>query len=232
MTYQKMGSLAALGQAVTYACFLTLVLGLLPAFGGYALTDYTNAVQVLRKAALHSSVQPFLLTYDLLNIAFGLLPLIFVVALVQRLDKATRGERYLMLGFVTINAALWLAAAAIDSGGLSTFLPLYVQHPDEAVAGYQVLGIVSLQLGNAGSFAYGLALLVMSSAAWRTHAFSRVFLILSFMWSLVAVLSWPFVVAGAIGSVVGLVWCVWLGILLWRAPQPASVASAAEYSKG
>lgn len=220
LTYLKIGGLAALGQALAYICFLTLVLGLLPAYGGYALTDYTDSAQVLRKAALHPSVQPFLLAYDLLNIAFALLPLLIIVALVQRLDKATMSERYLMLGFVFINAALWLAAAAIDSSGLSTFLQVYSQHPDEAVAGYRVLGVVSLQLGNAGSFASGLSVLIMSWATWRTKAFSRAFVGLSGVWGAIAVLSWPLVIAGALGTIVGVVWCVWLSLLLWRTPQP------------
>ncbi len=216
MNYWKIGGLAAFGQALAYICFLTLVLGFLPAYGGYALTDYTDPAQLFLKAALHPSVQPFLLTYDLLNIAFGLLPPLIIVALMQRLNKATASERYLMLGFVFINAALWLAAAAIDSGGLPTFLQLYSQHPDEAGAGYRVLGTVSLQLGNAGSFAYGLSLLVMSWAAWRTNAFSRAFLILSFVWGMCAVLSWPFIIAGALSTVVGVVWCLWIGWLLFR----------------
>jgi hypothetical protein len=228
LKYQRIGGLAAFAQALAYLCFLALVLAILPAYGSYTLQDYTNPAELLRKAALHPSVQPFLLAYDLLTIAFGLLPLLVVVALGQRLEEATKSERQLMLGFVYINAALWLAAAAIDSAGLSTFLPLYVQHPDEAVAGYRVLGIVSLQLGNTGSFAYGLALLIQSWAAWRAKVFKRAFLVLSFVWGVIAVLSWPFVIAGAIGSLVGIVWCLWLSILLWRSIPPRAVSFAAK----
>lgn len=225
MNYQRIGGLAAFGLALAYVGFLALILVFLPAFGGYALTDYTDAAELLRKAALHPSVQPFLLAYDLLNVAFGLLPPLFMVALERRLDKAARSERSLMLGFVFINAALWLAAAAIDSAGLPTFVQLYAQHPDEAVAGYRVLGILSLQLGNAGAFAYGLSLLVMSWAAWRAKALSRAFVGLSVVWGFMAVLSWPFVLAGGLSTIVGVVWCVWLGILFWRTLQPSVVSA-------
>lgn len=230
MNYVRIGGLAALGQALAYLCFLALVLGFLPAIGGYALADYTDPATMLRKAALHPDVEPFLLAVDMLSIAFSLLPLLIIVALVQRVNQATASERRLTLGLVLINAALWLAAAAIDSSGQPMFLHLYSSgQAAEAITGYRVVGLINLELGNAASFAYGLSLLVISFAAWRTSAFSRAFLVLSFLWGVIAVLSWPFVIAGAIGSLVGVVWCLWLSILLFR-PQIARLSLAPERS--
>lgn len=232
MNSRKIGGLAAFGQALAYGCFLALVLGFIPALGQVALADYTDPATMLRKAALHPGVEPFLFAVDMLSIAFSLLPVLIMIALVERVNQATSSQRRLTLGLVLVNAALWLAAAAIDSSGQPMFLHLYTSgQTADAVTGYRVLGLINLELGNAASFAYGLSILVISFAAWRTSAFSRAFLVLSFVWGLVAVLSWPFVIAGAIGTLVGIIWCVWLGGLLWRAPQPTSVAVVADLSK-
>lgn len=229
----RIGSLATMLQALAYGLFLILVLGFIPAIGGVALSDYTDPATMLRKAASHPGMEPLLFTLDMLSIGFSLLPVCIMVSLVQRVNQATGSERRLTLGFVLVNAALWLAAAAIDSSGQPMLLHLYMSgQTADAVNGYRVVGLINLELGNAASFAYGLSILVISFAAWRTSAFSRAFLMLSFAWGLIAVLSWPFVIAGAIGSFVGIIWCVWLGILLWRVPQSTSVAVATEHSKG
>lgn len=224
----RIGSLAARLQALAYVLFLVLVLGFIPAIGGVALSDYTDPATMLRKAALHPGMEPFLFAVDMLSIGFSLLPVFIIVALVQRVSQATASERRLTLGFVLVNAALWLAAAAIDSSGQPMFLHLYTSgQAADAVNGYRVVGLINLELGNAASFAYGLSILVISWAAWRTSAFSRTFTVLSFVWGMIAVLSWPFVIAGAIGTLVGIVWCLWLGILLMRTPQPGSVTVGA-----
>ena len=230
----RIGGLAAVLQALAYVLFLVLVLGILPATGGYALSDYTDPATMLRKAALHPGVEPFLFTLDMLSIAFSLLPVFMMVALVQRVNQATASERRLTLGFVLINAALWLAAAAIDSSGQPMFLHLYTSgQAAEAITGYRIIGLINLELGNAASFAYGLAIVIISIGAWRTHAFSRAFLVLSGVWGLIAVLSWPFVVAGAIGTLVGIIWCLWLSTLLWHGTQPtAAVAARADMEAG
>lgn len=223
----RIGSLAAILQALAYVIFLVLVLRILPALGGYALSDYTDPATMLRKAALHPGVEPFLFALDMLSIGFSLLPLFIIIALVQQVSQATASERRLTLGFILINAALWLAAAAIDSSGQPMFLHLYSSgQTAEAINGYRIIGLINLELGNAASFAYGLSLLAISIAAWRTKAFSRAFLVLSFIWGLIAVLSWPFVIAGALGTLVGIVWCLWLSVLFWQSTNPSTKAVA------
>lgn len=126
MNYWRIGGLAATGQAAAYVGFLMLVV-------------------------VHPGTEPLLLAIDLLSIAFGILPLLVLVGLVQRITNISASECYLMFGFIVVNTALRLAAAAIDSAGLPRFLQLYTQHPDEAQSGYQVLGTVTLQLGTPGT---------------------------------------------------------------------------------
>lgn len=99
---------------------------------------------------------------------------------------------------------------------------LYQQHAQGAVTGYQVLETVTLQLGNAAAASYGIAILIMASAAWRTRALSRPVVWLSFVWGAIAVLSWPFIVIGAVGPIVGIVWSGWMGLVLWRVAATAT----------
>jgi hypothetical protein len=213
----RLGSLAAFAQALAYLLFLALVLVVLPAQGSIQVADFLDPASLLAKAATHSQTVPTLVTLELLDIGFGVFPLLVVVALMQQLVQATASERYLMLGFIIINTALWLAAAAIDTGGLPAFVQLYQQHPDEARTGYRVLETVTLQLTNAAAAAYGVSILVVTKAAWRPKALPRPFLWLSLIWGAIAILSWPFIIIGAVGPLVGIFWSVWVGVLLWRA---------------
>ena len=50
-----LGSLAALLQALAYVLFLVLVVGVIPAVGGVALTDYTDPATMLQKESIATS---------------------------------------------------------------------------------------------------------------------------------------------------------------------------------
>ncbi len=222
-TMPRIGGVAALVQALAYGLFLLLVLVVLPAQGGIQVADYLNPASLLAKAAAHPQTVPFIVALDLLNIAFGIFPFLLLLALVSHLIQATSNERILALGFALINAALYLAAAAIDSAGLPAFVQLYQQHAQDAITGYRVLETVTLQLGNAAAASYGIAILVATRAAWRTKTLPRPFVWLSLIWGAIAVLSWPFIIIGASGPIVGIIWSVWVGILLIRAPTLAKI---------
>jgi hypothetical protein len=218
--FYRAGSLAAFAQALAYLLFLVLVLAVLPAQGGIQVADFLNPASLLAKAVAHPQTVPTIVILDLLNIGFGVFPLLVLFALVQSFPQATIEERVLVVGFVLINTTLYVASAAIDSGGFPAFVQLYQQHAQEAVTGYRVLETVTLQLGNAAAASYGVAVLVATSTAWRTRAVPRPFVWLSLVWGAIAVFSWPFIIIGALGPVVGIVWSVWSGLLLWRVAAP------------
>ena len=228
LSMYRIGSLAALLLALGYLLFVVLVVVVLPAQGGIQVADFLDPARLLAKVAAHPQTVPTIVTLDLFNIGFGVLPFVILLALLQSIPQATRNERTLALGFVLINATLYLAAAAIDSGGLPAFVQLYQQQAQEAVTGYRVLETITLQLGNAAAASYGLATMIVAAVALRTQALSRPFLWLSLVWGAIALLSWPFIVIGAIGPLVGVVWSIWAGVVLWRSAQPSVGAVAVQ----
>jgi hypothetical protein len=222
----RLGGIAALLQSGAYLVFLVLVLVVLPT-QSIQVADFLDPGSLLAKAAAHPQAIPVIVTIDVLNIGFGVFPFLVLLALIQGISQATTNERILVVSFVVVNMALFVAAGAIDSGGFPAFVRLYQQHAQGAAAGYQTLETVALQLTNAAAASYGVSILVMAVAAWRTKALTRPFLWLSLGWGAIAVLSWPFIIIGAVGPVVGIIWSTWTGILLLRGEQVAHVALAA-----
>lgn len=218
---RRIGGISALLQGGSYILFLLLVLVLLPLQGGIHVADYLDPANLLGKAAAYPQTVSSLVVLSLLYIGFGVFPFLMLLALVQTIPQATRNERLLVVGFVLINTTLSLAAAAINSGSLPSYVQLYQQHVQEAVTGYRVVGDIYLQLGNAAAAAYGMATIVLGVAALRGNALPRSFAWLSLVWGAIAILSWPFILIGAIGPIVGIIWSLWVGLLLWRIPSSA-----------
>lgn len=223
----RLGGIAALLQSCAYLLFLLGVLLVLPTQSGIQVADFLNPASLLAKAAAHQQAISIIVSIDLLNIGFGVFPFLILLALIQSIPQAPSNERILVIGFVLVNTALFVAAGAIDSGGLPAFVQLYQQHPQEAQIGYQALQTVALQLSNAAAASYGVSILIMTRAAWRPKALSRAFLWLSLVWGVIAILSWPFIIIGAVGPIVGIVWSIWAGVLLLRSKVAVHAAMGA-----
>lgn len=209
------GGLAALFQGLGYVAFSVATLGLVVTQGFATPDDFQHPEQILTLAATHPAAVALLSVLNGGYMAHAVCSFVVIVALIQVASKASLNHKFLAFGPALINSTLYLAAAATDLSGLPAFVHLYAQHPDEAIAGYRVLGTFVLQCENVAGAAYGLSVIVICWAMYQRRTLPRSLCILGMIWGAVALLSWPFFIVAALGFT-GILWCGWLGVVLIR----------------
>jgi hypothetical protein len=211
--------LAGLGltlQGIFFVIVLVIIFGVLPGLGFQGPADFANPAKVLPFAASQPLIAFWLLPGDIL---FSIFLILAVVALNEHLNSQSAG---LLLRLATA-AGLVATTLILANGALGTsFMALaqgYPQNKATADTAYGVLSLVSsngVGLIGGGLFAYGWWAAGVSLVALRGHLFPPILNYLGLLFGVAGILALFIPPLGILGPVVGLVWCLWLGLLLLR----------------
>ena len=222
---QKAGGLAALYLAAAFLVAMPYFL---------MFVKYPSVVDPVEKVAMlvsnHDSMRVmYLITY----VIFGIVLAVLALALHARLKDEAPALAQAATAVGLIWAVVLVASGMVFNAGMTAVVGLHGADPAQAVAAWQAIEPVAQGLGGSGGeLLGGLWVLLVSVAALRCRALPKV-------------LGWLGVVIGAAGvfSVVPalndlgyafgslqIVWFVWLGIIMLRAPFAARSRAAADSS--
>ncbi len=218
--FQKIGGLAALYEAAAY---------LFGIVGYLVIVDVLAATSPAQQVAMLAGNEVFLGILNLLTyIVFGLVLVVLVLALYERLKPTARGLAQVAAGVGLIWAAAVIASGMIANFGMRTVVDLYSREPDQAAAAWLAINVVAEGLGSqGGEILGGTWVLLISYAALRGGGLPRVLNYLGTLIGFAGVLSAiPVLGELGLGMVFGLgqiPWFVWLGVAMWRRlPDKAS----------
>jgi hypothetical protein len=214
---QKVGGFAALYLAAAF-------LAAMPYF--LVFVKYPSVVDPAQKVAMlvrdHDSMRVmYLITY----VIFGLVLAVLALALHARL----RDEAPILAQAATVVGLTWafvlVASGMVFNAGVAAVVGLHGASPAQAVAAWQAIEPVAQGLGGSGGEVLGgLWVLLVSVAALRTGALSRM-------------LNWLGLAVGAAGvlsvvpalqdlkygfGLLQIAWFVWLGVTMLRTPARAA----------
>ena len=211
---QKMGGIAALYEAAAY------IVGMI---GFLAVVDVSSVPDPIQKVALMADNQAFLYIMHLVvYVVWGFFMVVLSLALYERLKVSSPA----MMQIATIFGLFWgcviILSGMIQNVGMLNVVDLYGKDP--AQAGTVWLTIDSVLAGLAGSNEAigGIWILLLSWAALRTEALSRVLNYLGVVVgvagiiSIIPALAGMFIFVFALGQIV---WFIWLGIVLLRSSK-------------
>ena len=215
-TSQKAAGIGALLQGIFFAIILILIFTVLPGFGFQGPNDFADPAKVLPFAAS----QPF--------VAFWLFPgdilfAVFLILTVMGLDDRLRSNSPFLVRLAT--AAGLIATALILANGTigASVLQLahgYPENQDIAGTTFLTLSLVSsngVGLVSGGIFAYGWWALLVSWVALRAGVFPKALNYVGMLFGVAGIGAIFILPLGFVGPVVGIVWCLWLGMVLLRA---------------
>jgi len=210
-TLQKFGGLAALYEAAAY------IVGMI---GFLAVVDVSGVADPVKQVALMADNLAFLYIMHLfIYVVWGIFMVVLALALYERLKAGSPA----IVQTATVFGIFWgcviLISGMIHNVGMQTVVDLYGKDP--AQAGTVWLTIDSVVGGLAGSNETigGIWILLLSWAALRTGALSKVLNYLGVVvgvagiLSIVPALADSFIYIFALGQIV---WFIWLGIAMLR----------------
>ena len=213
---QKMGGIAALYEAAAY------IVGMI---GFLTVVDVSGVADPIQKVALMADNLAFLYILHLIvYVVWGIFMVILALALYEQLKA---GSPAIVLT-ATIFGIFWgcviIISGMIHNAGMQTVVDLYAKDP--AQAGTIWLTIESVLGGLAGSNEVigGIWILLVSWAALRTGALSRVLNYLGVVVGLAGIISIVpaldiLIYIFALGQIV---WFIWLGIAMLRSSESTS----------
>ena len=210
-TLQKFGGIAALYEAAAY------IIGMI---GFLTVVDVSGVADPVQKVALMADNQAFLYIMHLVvYVVWGFFMVVLSLALYERLKASSPA----MMQIATIFGLFWgcviILSGMIQNVGMLNVVDLYGKDP--AQAGTVWLTIDSVLAGLAGSNEAigGIWILLLSWAALRTGAHSKVLNYLGIVVGVAGILSIIPALAGIFITIFALgqiVWFIWLGIVLLR----------------
>ena len=216
-TLQKFGGLAALYEAAAY------IVGMI---GFLAVVDVSGVADPVKKVALMADNLAFLYIMHLIvYVIWGIFMVVLALALYERLKAGSPAIAQTATAFGIFWGCVIIVSGMIQNAGMQTVVALYGKDP--AQAGTVWLTIDSVLGGLAGSNEAigGIWILLLSWAALRTGALSKVLNYLGVVVgaagiiSIVPALAELFIYIFALGQIV---WFVWLGITMLRSSKSAA----------
>ena len=209
---QKMGGISALYLAAAYLLGIVLFLFVL---------DYPNIVDPAQKVALLVDKQTVIYATNLmLYVIFGILLIVLVLALYERLGAGAPALMRVATAIGIIWAGSLIASGMVSNAGMAPVVALYAQDPAQAAVTWQGLEAVASGLGNGnGEILGGLLTVLISWAALRAGGLPTLLNYLGVGVGLVGIVS----VLPGLNDLAGLfgmsqiIWFVWLAIILLRA---------------
>jgi hypothetical protein len=210
-TLQKFGGFAALYLAGAY------IVGMI---GFLGVVDVSSVADPAQQVALMADNLAFLYILHLITyVVWGTFMIVLTLALYERL----KADSPAIMMTATIFGIFWgcviFIAGMIHNVGMQTVVDLYSKDPTQAGTVWLTIRSVFGGLGGANEAIGGIWILLISWAALRSGALSKVLNYLGVVVgiagiiSIVPVLSELFIYIFALGQIV---WFIWLGIVMLR----------------
>jgi len=217
-TLHKFGGFAALYLAAGY------IMGMI---GFLGVVDVSSVADPIQQVALMADNLAFLYILHLLTyVVWGIFMVVLTLALYERLKAGSPA----IVQTATVFGIFWgcviFIAGMIHNVGMQTVVDLYGQDPTQAGTVWLTIHSVFAGLGGANEAIGGIWILLISWAALRTRALSKVLNYLGVVVgvagiiSIVPALGELFIYIFALGQIV---WFIWLGIVMLRS-NPSTVA--------
>ena len=209
---QRSGGVAALLEAAAYVFGFGLFLTRL---------DSSDHVGTARKVDFLVENQALIYAANLvIYVAFGVLLVVLVLALHERLKASSPAIVQTATAFGLIWAGLVIASGMIANAGLHTVADLQGKDPAQAASLFLAISSVQEGLGGGNEMVGGLWVLLISAAALRGGGLPRPLNYLGVAVGLAGILT-VLPALGVLKDVFGLtqiVWFAWLGLVLLRTP--------------
>ncbi|MEM9075977.1 MAG: hypothetical protein AAGC43_03015 [Bacteroidota bacterium] len=211
---QKIGGLSAILEALIY--ILAFIV-----YGGILVYPSAEASAVEKLGFLSENY----LTLSFLNLSsyvlFGILLVVLVLALHQRVKEYAPILSKIAAVFGFIWAGLVIASGMIGNIGLAKVVDIGTSNPEQAMWVWTSVSIITEGLGGGNEIVGGLWVLLLSLVAWKHELFSKASALLGVLIGIAGILTiYPLDIFKEIFGLSQIVWFVWIGILLFRKPNP------------
>jgi hypothetical protein len=206
----KIGGIGALLQTLYFMWILAFVFAVLPAQGFTTPEALTDPVKGLTSWAN----SPALYLFSLADLVFA--AGLSLTALVLYAQLRSEGARSVQIGTVAglVAVPLFLAAGMTAIIGIPQILRMYQDNPNGASAAYAAVNALNSALGFAAVFAYGWWLGFINWNALRMGALPKPLALVGLVLSVACILFFAIQLLAPITLILGLVWSLWLGVLL------------------
>lgn len=223
-TLQKLGGIAALYEAAAY------IVGMI---GFLTVVNVSSVADPVWQVALMADNLAFLFILHLfVYVVWGVFMVVLALALYDRLKAGSPAIVQMATVFGLFWGCVIMISGMIHNVGMQTVVDLYRKDPTQAGTVWLTIDSVVGGLAGANEAIGGIWILLLSGAALRTGALSRVLNYLGVLVgvagiiSIVPALAETFITIFALGQIV---WFVWLGIVLLRNnPDPAAYKNTTE----
>jgi hypothetical protein len=213
---QKAAGIGALLQGIFFVIVVVLIFTVLPRFGLRGPNDFADPAKVLSFVASQPLVAFWLFPGDILLAVFLVLT---VVGLHERLQNNAPTLIRLATAAGLIATTLILANGTIGASVVQ-LVRTYPQNRETAKTAFLILSLVSsngVGLASGGIFAYGWWVALVSWIALRAGTFPKTLNYIGLLFGIAGIGAIFIPPLGFLGPVVGIVWCIWLGVVLMRA---------------
>ena len=213
---RRAAGIGAVLQGLFFLIVLVLIFAVLPGFGLRGPGDFTDPAKLLPFAATQPLVAFWLLPGDIL---FSVFLVVAVVGLHEQLSAKSPSLMRLASAAGLVATALILANGTIGAS-IMQLAQGYPQNRPAADTAYLTLSLVSsngVGLVSGGIFAYGWWAALVSWVALRARVFPSALNYLGLLFGLAGIAAILIPPLGLLGPILGIVWCLWLGLALLRA---------------
>jgi hypothetical protein len=211
----KAAGIGALLQGIFFVIVLIVFLGVLPGFGLQGPSDFADPAKVLPVVASQPLIAFWLGPADIL---FAVFLILAVIGLYDRL----RGHSPALMRLSTaagLVATTLLLANGVIGASLFQLARGYGANRDGVETAFLTLSLVSsngIGLASGGIFAYGWWAALSSWAALRAGIFPKSLNYVGMLFGIAGIGAILIPPLGLLGPIVGILWCLWLGVNLLR----------------
>lgn len=216
---QHLGAISLFAMALCYLCLFIIYGAVLPAPGGESIGD--KIAHLITHKALVTS------TYIIGYILFACCLCISV----QALHAFNHGSAGILINTASLFGLFWVLVLLCTGMIGITSLELISALPDSAQSDaailYRTTVLLVESLGGGIEFIGGVWVLLLGIAGWLNKLFSKVFAVFSMVKGVVGIatlFSAESVLRDLFG-LTGIVWFIWLGIIVWQSAGKAATAS-------
>jgi hypothetical protein len=218
LNIQKWGGLASFVQAAIFLIAPVIYLVALPAATGLPPEAFSDPHQL--RPVLANPV------FDFGDILFGpLWAIATIVAAFGLRDRMKEGAPTRMLMavlFAGMSGALFIGGSTVQTIGRHSMARMIELDADMFEAIFRTISIVVPGLTSGGRLALGCFLLVTAWAGLGTRQIPRLLSILYIIGGIPLLMAFRFPFLGEPVLLVGAIWNIWQGIVLWRGQTPAN----------
>jgi len=204
---QKIGGVGSIGFACLCAIFLVFYLLVCPRLGLVGPSDWIDPVKI-NAAWSTSPITLVLLNLEL--ILFSIALILIALALRERMQAGVPNLMQIVVIGVSVACALLLASALIEITTSPTIASAQNLSTRRAVTA-MYFGLIF-----AGDHALGWVLLLIGWAALKTRGLPRILSYLLMLYGIIAILEFAVHPFMFVGVILGIIWGVWLGVVLLR----------------